>query len=76
MPRLADDPVVIIVGPDPDPHDTVFDPSAESSVVRANSDRPQLAKAFEMKGRVLWIALEQKVVLVCKSTDFLGEGVV
>jgi hypothetical protein len=76
MPRLADDLVVIIVGPDPDPHDTVFDLSAESSVMRANSDRPQLAKSFEMQGRVLRIALEQKIVLVCKSSDLLGEGIV
>jgi hypothetical protein len=76
MPRLADDLVVIIVGPDPDPHDSVFYLSAESSVMCANSDRPQLAKSLEMQRRVLRIALEQKIVLVCKSSDLLGEGLV
>ena len=76
MPLLADDLVVIIVGPDPDPHDTVLDLGAETSVMRAHSDRPQLAKPFEMQGRVLRIALEQKIVLVCKSSDLLGEGLI
>ena len=73
---LADDLVVFIVGSDPDPHDGVFDFSAQGSVVRANPDRPHIAEPFEVKGWVLRIALEQQIVLVRERTDFLGKGIV
>jgi len=61
---LADDFVVLTVGSDPNPQNSVIDFRTEGSVMPANAHRPQLTETFEMKGRMLWIALEKKVVLV------------
>ncbi len=56
--RLADDFVVLSVGSNPDPQDSIIDFSTESSVAPANPHRPQFSQTFKMKRRTLRIALE------------------
>ena len=73
---LADDLVVFTVGSDPNPHDAVFDFGTQGSVVRANPDRPHIAEPFEVQGWVLWIALEEQIVLVRERADLLRKGIV
>ena len=63
---LADDFVVVTVGSDPDPQNPIVDFRTQGSVMRANPDRPQFTETFEMKRRMLRIALEEEIVLIRK----------
>ena len=61
---LADDFVVLAVGSDPDPQNPIIDFRTERSVMSANPHRPEFTETFEMKGRMLRIALEKKMFVV------------
>ena len=73
---LADDLVVLIMGSDPDPQDAIFDLSTEGSIMCAHPNSPERAEPPEVKGRVLRIALEEQIALICQSAYLLGEGTV
>jgi hypothetical protein len=52
-------PVIIRVGADPEPYDTIFDRDAERPVVTPDSYRPELANLLEVKGRVAGVFLQE-----------------
>ena len=70
------DLVVVGVGPDPKPLDTLRYIMAESSVMIADPHGPKLPDSLEMKRRVARIGLEILVVLVRKLAYFLRQRVV
>jgi len=57
------------MGSDPNPKDSVLNLSTECAVVRANTNRPNFAETFEMKRRMLRIALQEKIVFVRECAD-------
>ena len=61
---LADDFVVLAMGSNPNPENSVLNLSTERAVVRSNSNRPHLTETFEMQRWMLGIALQEKIVLV------------
>jgi len=61
---LADDLVVLAMGSNPNPEDSVLYLNTERAVVCANTNRPNFAETFEMKRRMLRIALQEKIVFV------------
>jgi hypothetical protein len=59
--------VVIGVGADPEPDDTVFAGSSEGPMAPTDSDGPELANLLQVKRRMLGVGFQ-------KSKVFIGEG--
>ena len=61
---LADQLVVVGVGPDPEPQVTILDFKGQCAIASANPDRPIAPNLFEPQRRVAWIALEKLAIRV------------
>jgi hypothetical protein len=66
-----DESVVLGVRAKPEPMDATFSRKAQGSIVQANPGAVQFASAeqLELKGRMTWIALQEREVLVSESLD-------
>jgi len=69
----ADNPVVLGVGSDPEPVDSVGDVSSQRPVMFADAHAPKIANPFEMQERVTRIGLEEGKVLVSQHPNFGGQ---
>src|SRR4051794_39182845 len=73
MVSLPDHLIVVGVRSDPEPQIAAFHLHGQSPVTASNPCRPKATDLLEMQGRMLWILLEQFVVLVGERSDVGGQ---
>jgi hypothetical protein len=69
----ADQCVVFVVGPDPEPHDVAPRLNRQGSIVQSDADRPELADSLELQRSMRCAALEQRVASIGQLPDFLRQ---
>ena len=74
--RLSNQFVVLRVGADPEPNNTVLSRYSYSSVLKTNTGRPEAADFFEMQRRMLGVRLQQFEGFAGLFTDRSRKGVI
>lgn len=67
MNRSLNDPVVLVVIPNPYPDEVGIIVNGQHTVVHADSGRPIVTDFLEMEGRVSWVFLKQLEVFSSKT---------
>ena len=63
--ELADELVVVGMRTDPEPHQAaVWTVDAENAVVESDSARPEAADPLEVERRMMWVGLQESILLV------------
>jgi hypothetical protein len=73
---LGDDPIVVGVGPDPEPEEPVRCVDRQGTIVRSDSDRMESAYGLEMQRRVTGISLEELELLVGEGPDVSRQRII
>lgn len=74
--RSAHDLVVLGVGANPEPGDTVFDSDAECAVMQSNTDGVVPANSLQSKRRMAGIGFQECERFVRECPDFCRKGAV
>ena len=70
---LAEQLIVVSVGADPEPDETVSAFNRHCAIATAHARRPETPDFLEMKRWILLILLEMFVGLICELADVLGQ---